>query len=156
MLVVVALSYAAGSVAAPCEDVQLTELQVFTLNLLFSQFDTRDTSLERVAAFIAAHQVHVILLQEVVGGVVAGTQDSSEDLRDKLAARGAPYALRPQLSDRVDDHAQNRRATETTDWQSHSLPIPFPSPPVARRPVRSGRHSAFSTDHLACNGFGLR
>lgn len=94
VMVLVSLSYAAGSVAAPCEDVQLTGLQVFTLNLLFSQFDTRDTSLERVAAFIAEHQVHVILLQEVVGGVVAGTQDSSEDLRDKLAARGAPYALR--------------------------------------------------------------
>jgi maltose 6'-phosphate phosphatase len=92
--IMVYLSCAAVGVAAPCEDVQQKGLQVLTLNLLFSQFDTREESLERVADFIADHQVHLVLLQEVVGGVLAGTQDSSQDLRDKLVDLGISYELR--------------------------------------------------------------
>jgi maltose 6'-phosphate phosphatase len=84
--------------AASCENVH-DGLRVLTLNLLFSQFETRDENLERVADFIAAQsrsqqQVHLILLQEVVGGLLAGTEDSSQDLRDKLAERGELYELR--------------------------------------------------------------
>lgn len=89
------LSCATSAMAVSCEDVQEDGLlRVLTLNLLFSQFDTRDESLEKVAAFIAQQNVHLVLLQEVVGGLLSGTQDSSQDLQNKLEDLDVLYERR--------------------------------------------------------------
>ena len=86
--------------AVPCEDIkQGGFLRVLTLNLLFSELEQRDRRLDRIADFIDRatqdkQEVHLILLQEVAGGLLAGTQDSSQDLHDKLAERGESYELR--------------------------------------------------------------
>jgi maltose 6'-phosphate phosphatase len=46
-----------------------------------------------VAAWIAQEEVQLILLQEVVGGLIAGTEESSEDLQEMLAQHGLLYDL---------------------------------------------------------------
>lgn len=84
----------ASWVAAQCQDVaQSGQVRVLTLNLLFTEFEERDTRLARVAAWIAQAEVHLILLQEVVGGLIAGTEDSSQDLQELLATHELDYDL---------------------------------------------------------------
>ena len=77
-------------------------LNVLTVNLLFSEVATRDERLAALADFIApddgddgaAPLVDVILLQEVVGGILAGTESSARDLRRLLRAKGFIFELR--------------------------------------------------------------
>jgi len=66
-----------------------------TLNLLFSEVKDRELRLERIADFVAQQArlappepVDVILLNEVVGGFLSKTFNSSHDLKQLLAQRG--------------------------------------------------------------------
>ncbi|GJL54046.1 MAG: hypothetical protein NPIRA02_11780 [Nitrospirales bacterium] len=77
-----------------CDDVANRErLNVLTVNLLFSEIQTRDQRLDAVAKFAAMVPVDIILLQEVVGGVLVETANSALDLQGKLRARGGTYDL---------------------------------------------------------------
>jgi maltose 6'-phosphate phosphatase len=71
------------------------ELNVMTINLLFSEIRNRDARLEIIADFVAdsGESIDLILLQEVVGGTLSRTANSALDLKHKLAARGFNYHL---------------------------------------------------------------
>jgi len=81
-----------GEPLVQCGDVASREhLNVLTVNLLFSEIETRDQRLDAIAEFAAGRPVDVILLQEVVGGVLVDTANSALDLQGKLRARGGEY-----------------------------------------------------------------
>jgi maltose 6'-phosphate phosphatase len=97
----------AGTAAADpqCSDVAgRGHLNVLTINLLFSEVDRRDQRLADIAAFMAAGEVDVALLQEVVGGALADTDDSARDLQEILRDReGLDYELRTEFEARIPD-----------------------------------------------------
>jgi maltose 6'-phosphate phosphatase len=83
-----------GEPLVQCGDVASRDhLNVLTINLLFSEIETRDQRLDTIAEFAAEKPVDVILLQEVVGGVLVDTANSALDLQEKLRARGGEYDL---------------------------------------------------------------
>lgn len=92
----------AGAKAADCDDVvdRRGYLNVLTLNLLFSEVALREERFQRISEFlreqaVAGDPVDLILLQEVVGGALVGTDNSADDLRDVLTAvTGEDYELR--------------------------------------------------------------
>ncbi len=94
----------ARSPSAKCNDVATRGyINVLTINLLFSEMEYRETRLEEIADFIkekakAGDPIDVVLLQEVVGGALAETSNSSMDLNKLLAARGLSYNLNYQLA----------------------------------------------------------
>ncbi len=59
-------------------------INVLDVNILFSEVQNRDARLEDIADFAAGNDVDVILLQEVVNGVLVGTENSAQDLREIL------------------------------------------------------------------------
>jgi maltose 6'-phosphate phosphatase len=71
------------------------ELDVMTVNLLFSEIRNRDARLDIIADFVvdSGESIDLILLQEVVGGTLSRTVNSALDLKHKLAARGLNYHL---------------------------------------------------------------
>ena len=70
-------------------------LNILTINLLFSETETRDDRLKTIADWVANNSVDVVLLQEVVGGYLADTDNSAEDLQDiLLEEHGLSYNLR--------------------------------------------------------------
>jgi len=84
-----------------CDDVaERGYLNVLTINLLFSEIENREARLQTIADFIAGQTDHVdiVLLQEVVGGSLARTVNSSLDLQYLLAARGLDYNLSYRLA----------------------------------------------------------
>jgi maltose 6'-phosphate phosphatase len=87
-----------GEPLVQCGDVASRDhLNVLTINLLFSEIETRDQRLDTIAEFAAEKPVDVILLQEVVGGVLVDTANSALDLQEKLRARGGEYDLHTAL-----------------------------------------------------------
>jgi maltose 6'-phosphate phosphatase len=68
-------------------------LNVLTINLLFSEVKNREARLMAIAEYIKQNPVDVILLQEVVGGSLAKTANSSVDLQSLLAQNGINYNL---------------------------------------------------------------
>lgn len=77
-----------------CDDVASRGyLNVLSVNLLFKEIETREQRLEAVAEFAEKTPVDVILLQEVVGGALAHTENSAEDLQKKLLVRKRDYDL---------------------------------------------------------------
>ncbi len=77
-------------------------LNVLTINLLFSEISNREDRLAKLADFIAEHEdggdpVDIVLLQEVVGGPLSGTINSSLDLQRLLAEQGITYNLRYRM-----------------------------------------------------------
>ena len=83
-----------GETIVQCGDVASRgHLNVLTINLLFSEIETRDQRLDALAEFAAGTPVDIILLQEVVGGVLVDTTNSALDLQEKLRARGGEYDL---------------------------------------------------------------
>ena len=62
-------------------------LNVLTINILFSEIENLDARLEIISDFAAENDVDLILIQEVVGGVLAGTENSAADLRNILLTR---------------------------------------------------------------------
>ena len=87
----------AGSSNPRCDGVDqrgYLNLNVLTINLLFSEIAHRDERLARVADFALKNNIDAIFLQEVVGGKLAGTTNSAKDLQKKL---GTTYELRSAL-----------------------------------------------------------
>jgi len=79
---------------ARCDDVVgRGHLNVLTINLLFSETETRDARLDTIADFVSNTPVDVVLLQEVAGGVLVGTSNSALDLQGKLRDRESNYDL---------------------------------------------------------------
>jgi maltose 6'-phosphate phosphatase len=77
-------------------------LNVLTINLLFSEVERRDQRLADIAAFMAADEIDVALLQEVVGGALVDTDDSARDLQEILRDReGLDYELRTEFEARI-------------------------------------------------------
>lgn len=77
-----------------CADVaNRKHLNILSINLLFSEIETRDQRLEAIAEFAAKTPADIILLQEVVGGPLAHTTNSALDLQRKLNARAHDYEL---------------------------------------------------------------
>ena len=77
-----------------CGDVgDRKHLNILSINLLFSEIETRDQRLDAIAEFAAKTPVDVILLQEVVGGTLVHTANSAQDLQQKLRARTRDYDL---------------------------------------------------------------
>jgi maltose 6'-phosphate phosphatase len=83
-----------------CSDViQRGELNVLTINILFSEMADRTARLERIATFVqsqaeAGRPVDVILLQEAAGGLLVKTENSAQDFREILKQRyGLDYSL---------------------------------------------------------------
>ena len=71
---------------ASCPDIgESGQLNVLTINLLFSEIETRDERLASIAQFVADNRVDFVLLQEVVGGELVRTENSALDLQDFLA-----------------------------------------------------------------------
>ncbi len=101
-LVLLAGAPVAGAKAADCEDVvdEGGSLTVLTLNLLFSEVRLREERFRHIAEFLRVQAVEgdpvdLILLQEVVGGALVGTDNSAEDLRDVVeVVTGENYELR--------------------------------------------------------------
>jgi maltose 6'-phosphate phosphatase len=95
-LLLLALNCSWAWAGAQCFDVSgRGHLRVLTLNLLFSEIEQREIRLERIVDFIAqeAEPIDVILTQEVVGGALAKTVNSSLDLKRLLSDRGLDYNL---------------------------------------------------------------
>ena len=90
----------AWSAKALCPDVPARGyINVLTINLLFSEIEDRELRLKRIANFVAqetqqGNPIDIILLQEVVGGAIEGTDNSSLDLKTLLAAKKIPYNFR--------------------------------------------------------------
>ena len=81
-------------------------LNVLTINLLFLEVANREARLQAIADFMAAQAeggeaVDIVLLQEVVGGRLSRTANSSLDLQRLLAERGLTYHLRYRLANGV-------------------------------------------------------
>ncbi len=92
---------------AVCRDVKARgHINVLTINLLFSEINERNVRLGRIANFVAHEAsdevpVDVILLQEVVGGSLSRTVNSSLDLQKLLAALGLSYNLRYTMANGI-------------------------------------------------------
>jgi maltose 6'-phosphate phosphatase len=91
-----------------CPDVsQRGVLNVMTVNILFSEIESRTARLERIAQFVrsqfdAADPVDVLLLQEAAGGFLVNTENSARDLQTLLKTRyGLDYTLRTAYANGV-------------------------------------------------------
>ncbi len=93
----------AWAVQQVCPDISdRNYINVLTINLLFSEIENRDLRLTRIANFVdqetqSGNPIDVIFLQEVVGGSLAQTDNSSIDLLSLLAARSLRYNLRYKM-----------------------------------------------------------
>lgn len=77
-------SYPGTGMAQETGSAKIKSVKFMTLNLLFSEVDDRNKRLRRIADYVAANHVDVLLLQEVVGGELVNTRNSAVDLRDIL------------------------------------------------------------------------
>jgi maltose 6'-phosphate phosphatase len=90
-----------------CSDVSTRgKLSVLTINLDFAELQDRQVRLTRIADYAktraqAGVPIDLILLQEVVGGALVGTANSSVDLKQLLAARGLAYNLSYHLANGI-------------------------------------------------------
>jgi maltose 6'-phosphate phosphatase len=62
-------------------------IKVMSINLLFSEIDDRNKRLKRIADYVAENDVDFVLLQEVVRGDLAKTDNSAKDLKDFIFER---------------------------------------------------------------------
>jgi maltose 6'-phosphate phosphatase len=83
-----------------CADViQRGELNVLTINILFSEIADRTARFERIATFVqsqaeAGRPVDVMLLQEAAGGRLVKTENSAQEFREILHQHyGLDYSL---------------------------------------------------------------
>jgi maltose 6'-phosphate phosphatase len=83
-----------------CPDIQERGFfNILSVNLLYSENKDRLNRFQILVDFIQQQAtqdepVDIILLQEIVGGILSGTQNSSKDLKKMLAERGLFYNLR--------------------------------------------------------------
>jgi maltose 6'-phosphate phosphatase len=103
-LILAASLFLAVSSPAQCPDISSRgHLNVMTINLLFSEIQHRQARLETIAAFVkkqaaSGDPVDFILLQEVAGGLLEKTLNSSLDLKNLLAQKGLSYQLSYRLA----------------------------------------------------------
>jgi maltose 6'-phosphate phosphatase len=72
-------------------------IKVMTINLLFSEIDDRNKRLKIIADYVAENDVDFVLLQEVVRGDLAKTDNSAKDLRNFIFRRhNLEYFLRTE------------------------------------------------------------
>lgn len=76
------------------DDINRGRLNIMTINILFSEIEDRDVRLDEIAQFASSNNIHIILLQEVVGGFLTGTKNSAKDLQDFLKFYGSNYNLK--------------------------------------------------------------
>lgn len=87
-------------VQSQCADAaQRGHLTILTINILYSQFVNRSERLRSVADFIADQAaadepVDIVLLQEAVSGLLAGTVNISLNLAAMLKQQGIDYTVR--------------------------------------------------------------
>jgi maltose 6'-phosphate phosphatase len=62
-------------------------IKVMSINLLFSEIDDRNKRLKIIADYVAENDVDFVLLQEVVRGDLAKTDNSAKDLKDFIFKR---------------------------------------------------------------------
>ena len=62
-------------------------IKVMSINLLFSEIFDRNNRLKIIADYVAENDIDFVLLQEVVSGDIALTDDSAEDLKDLIFER---------------------------------------------------------------------
>jgi len=93
------------SLEAQCLDIPPTQrhLNVMTINLLFSEIRDREMRLREIADFViqkanSQDPIDLILLQEVVGGEISRTVNTSLDLRKLLAQSSLNYGLSYRLA----------------------------------------------------------
>jgi maltose 6'-phosphate phosphatase len=79
------ISFISKSFAQETGAENIKVVKFLNINLLFSEVDDRNKRLRAIADYLAANQIDVLLLQEVVGGELVGTQNSAEDLRGLLS-----------------------------------------------------------------------
>ena len=84
LILPVLLSFHGKAIAQETDAGNIKSIKMITINLLFSEIIDRDKRLRAIADYVAANQVDVLLLQEVVGGDLVNTENSAEDLRDLL------------------------------------------------------------------------
>ena len=62
-------------------------IKVMSINLLFSEIDDRNKRLKIIADYVAENDVDFVLLQEVVRGDLAKTDNSAKDLKEYIFKR---------------------------------------------------------------------
>ena len=87
LILPVFVSYHSQGIAQEADPARIKGIKMMTINLLFSEVDDRNKRLKSIADYVAANQIDVLLLQEVVGGVLVNTENSAEDLRKLLQDR---------------------------------------------------------------------
>ena len=99
--------FSAWSAPSACPDVASRGyINVLTINLLFSEIEDRDLRLTRIADFVKqeaqqGNPIDVILLQEVAGGILEDTTNSSFDLLKLFLARSLNYNLRYTMANGI-------------------------------------------------------
>jgi maltose 6'-phosphate phosphatase len=76
-------------------------IRLMTLNLLFSEVDTREDRLDAIAEYVDSEGVDIVLLQEVVGGVLSGTVNSALDLKTRLWEMENDYDLSYRMANGI-------------------------------------------------------
>lgn len=148
-----------------CSDVGNRKyLNILSINLLFSEVETREQRLDAIAEFAAKTPVDVILLQEAAGGTLVHTANSAQDLQEKLRARMRDYDLHTAfevglpgllvvanavLSRCEVDFRATRRLPHTAelDFQGHKIAIPRNAMMVRINIPNSGKLNIYNT-HL--------
>jgi len=149
------------AVQVACPDVSgRNYINVLTLNLLFSEIENRDLRLTRIADFVnqeteSGNPIDVILLQEVVGGALAQTNNSSIDLLSLLARRSLHYNLRYKMVNGVSGFLSVGDAILTRCAVKSALAITLPA---ESEEVFDGVHIALKRNVLMARidvpGFG--
>jgi maltose 6'-phosphate phosphatase len=65
----------------------IDSIKVMSINLLFSEIDDRNKRLKIIADYVAENDVDFVLLQEVVRGDLAKTDNSAKDLKEFISER---------------------------------------------------------------------
>ena len=88
--------------ASSDDSTAIDSIRILTINLLFSEVDDRDNRLKAIADWVAENSVDVLLLQEVVKGPLARTDNSAEDLQEILFdTYGLKYTSRTETEKAV-------------------------------------------------------
>ena len=119
--------YPSKGIAQETNADNIESIKIMTINLLFSEVDDRNKRLKRIADYVAANQIDVILLQEVVGGELVNTKNSADDLRDLLKDRhGLIYFERTAFETGVKNLLEVGNAILSrfyiVSWDDHELP----------------------------------
>jgi maltose 6'-phosphate phosphatase len=88
ILVILPLSLLIYCAAAQSSEAAAThDIKALSINLLFSEIDDRNKRLKIIADYVAENEIDFVLLQEVVRGDFANTDNSAEDLKDFIFKR---------------------------------------------------------------------